>query len=370
MADLTGTAMAAIVLVHGGFVDGSGWEDVYRILKKDGYQVSIVQNPTVVARRRRGGHEARRRRAEGAGDPRRPLLRRRGDHRGRQRSEGRGARLHRGVRAGQGRVGGLADQGPAARRAGAADPAAAGRLPLARQGEVRRLVRRPTWPRTRPRSWPTRRCRGASTRSTGAVSTPAWKSKPSWYLVATDDRMIPPAAQRFMSKRAGATTVESAGQPRGLRVAAAGGGRHHQAGGAGRRPIVQALAGVLALACLFAPAAAGEVTARGLRRGGAPAPRELPEQPVGRRGARRQLPLAARHAFGGAATRAEPAPLRRADRRLGRGHGPEESPVDETGVEVLQGYAQLRFDQRLLVAGRPPAAGVRLRAPHRPALGT
>ena len=37
----------AIVLVHGGFVDGSGWEDVYEILKKDGYIVSIVQNPTM-----------------------------------------------------------------------------------------------------------------------------------------------------------------------------------------------------------------------------------------------------------------------------------------------------------------------------------
>ena len=36
----------AIVLVHGGFVDGSGWEGVYQILKKDGYRVSIVQNPT------------------------------------------------------------------------------------------------------------------------------------------------------------------------------------------------------------------------------------------------------------------------------------------------------------------------------------
>jgi len=35
-----------IVLVHGGFVDGSGWEDVYRILKKDGYGVSVVQDPT------------------------------------------------------------------------------------------------------------------------------------------------------------------------------------------------------------------------------------------------------------------------------------------------------------------------------------
>src|SRR6266513_2724591 len=36
-----------IVLVHGGFVDGSGWEEVYKILKNDGYQVSIVQNPTI-----------------------------------------------------------------------------------------------------------------------------------------------------------------------------------------------------------------------------------------------------------------------------------------------------------------------------------
>ncbi len=45
----------------------------------------------------------------------------------------------------------------------------------------------------------------------GAISEPAWKTKPSWYLVATDDKMIPPAAQRFMSKRAGSTVVEVAG---------------------------------------------------------------------------------------------------------------------------------------------------------------
>ena len=45
----------------------------------------------------------------------------------------------------------------------------------------------------------------------GAVSQPAWKSKPSWYLVATDDKMIPPPAQRAMSKRAGATVVEVPG---------------------------------------------------------------------------------------------------------------------------------------------------------------
>src|SRR4029079_16887078 len=45
----------------------------------------------------------------------------------------------------------------------------------------------------------------------GAITQPAWRSKPSWYLVATNDRMIPPDAQRAMSKRAGSTVVEVEG---------------------------------------------------------------------------------------------------------------------------------------------------------------
>ena len=45
----------------------------------------------------------------------------------------------------------------------------------------------------------------------GTITEPAWKRKPSWYLVSTDDRMIPPAAQRLMSKRIGATVVEHSG---------------------------------------------------------------------------------------------------------------------------------------------------------------
>jgi pimeloyl-ACP methyl ester carboxylesterase len=44
----------------------------------------------------------------------------------------------------------------------------------------------------------------------GAATEPAWRTKPSWYLVATDDRMIPPPAQRAMSERLGATTAEVA----------------------------------------------------------------------------------------------------------------------------------------------------------------
>jgi pimeloyl-ACP methyl ester carboxylesterase len=45
----------------------------------------------------------------------------------------------------------------------------------------------------------------------GTISKPAWKTKPSWYMVTTDDKMIPPPAQRFMSQRAGATVIEVAG---------------------------------------------------------------------------------------------------------------------------------------------------------------
>ena len=66
----------------------------------------------------------------------------------------------------------------------------------------------------------------------GKVTAPAWKTKPSWYLVATDDKMIPPAAQRQMAKRAGATIVEAPGshaiyvsQPRCCRQSHRTGGR-------------------------------------------------------------------------------------------------------------------------------------------------
>jgi len=45
----------------------------------------------------------------------------------------------------------------------------------------------------------------------GAVTEPAWRSKPSWYLIRTEDRMIPPLAQRMMAERAGASTTEVPG---------------------------------------------------------------------------------------------------------------------------------------------------------------
>ncbi len=47
MAEISGMKTRNVVLVHGGFVDGSGWEGVYQILRKEGYTVRIVQNPTL-----------------------------------------------------------------------------------------------------------------------------------------------------------------------------------------------------------------------------------------------------------------------------------------------------------------------------------
>ena len=60
---------------------------------------------------------------------------------------------------------------------------------------------------------------------TGAVRVRAWKKKPSWYLVASEDRMIPPEAQRAMARRAGSTVVEVRGSHARVRVAAGGGCR-------------------------------------------------------------------------------------------------------------------------------------------------
>ena len=64
----------------------------------------------------------------------------------------------------------------------------------------------------------------------GKVTAPAWKVRPSWYLVATDDRMIPPPAQRQMAERAGATTVEVPGS-HAVYVSNPDAVRHHRASG-------------------------------------------------------------------------------------------------------------------------------------------
>ena len=199
-----------VVLVHGGFVDGAGWEGVYGLLRKDGYSVSIVQNPTISL----AGDVAATRLILAAQNQ--PVI-----------------------------LVGHSYGGVVITEAGT-DSRVAGLVYIAAfapdKGEsVDALIKNPPPGAPVPPILPPqdgflfldKAKFGASFAADvdanraafmadsqvpwgvaalgGTISVPAWKSKPSWYLVATEDRMIPPAAQRFMSKRAGSTVVEEQG---------------------------------------------------------------------------------------------------------------------------------------------------------------
>ncbi|HEX3640986.1 MAG TPA: alpha/beta hydrolase [Ktedonobacteraceae bacterium] len=210
MAGTSRSTDITIVLVHGGFVDGSGWEGAYQLLKKDGYRVAIVQNPTLsladdVAATKRIIH---------AQDT--PVL-----------------------------LVGHSYGGAVITEAGN-DPQVAGLVYIAafapdRDESVATLIQdpppgAPVPPILPPQDgylfldkakFPAAFAADVEEEKAafmadsqvpwgvgalqGTISEPAWKTKPSWYLVATDDKMIPPRAQRFMSKRAGSTVIEVAG---------------------------------------------------------------------------------------------------------------------------------------------------------------
>jgi pimeloyl-ACP methyl ester carboxylesterase len=199
-----------VVLVHGGFVDGSGWESVYKILRKEGYAVSIVQNPTISLA-----------------------------------DDVAATKLIIDAQNGPVILVGHSYGGVVITEAGN-DPKVVGLIYIAafapdRGESVSTLIKDPPPGAPVPPILPPRDGylfldnakfqesfaadvdaeRAAFMADSqvpwgvgalsGSISEPAWKSKPSWYLVATDDKMIPPPAQRFMSERAGATVVEVAG---------------------------------------------------------------------------------------------------------------------------------------------------------------
>jgi pimeloyl-ACP methyl ester carboxylesterase len=205
-----GAPVKSIVLVHGGFVDGSGWMDVYKILKKDGYNVTIVQNPTNSL----ADDVAVTRRAIAAADGKVILV----GH-----SYGGVVISEAGTDA---KVAGLVyiaafapDKGESVGSLianpvpGAPVPPIlppkdgylfldSARFAASFAADVRPDVARFMADSQVP--W------GVEALS-GAVTAPAWKVKPSWYLVASEDHMIPPAAQRMMAARAGAHVSEAAG---------------------------------------------------------------------------------------------------------------------------------------------------------------
>src|SRR6266516_2584302 len=204
------STIKTIVLVHGGFVDGSGWEEVYKILKKNGYTVSVVQNPTLSL-------------ADDVAVTKRVLA----------------------THSGPVILVGHSYGGAVITEAGN-DPKVAGLVYIAAfaldDGEsVSSLIKDPPPGAPAPPILPpqdgflfldkakfaasfaadvdTERAAFIANSQvpwgvealSGTISQAAWRTKPSWYLVVTDDKMIPPPAQHFMSKRAGSTIVEVAG---------------------------------------------------------------------------------------------------------------------------------------------------------------
>jgi pimeloyl-ACP methyl ester carboxylesterase len=210
MSETPDSAAKNVVLVHGGFVDGSGWEGVYSALRKDGFAVSVVQNPTISL----ADDVAVTRRVLAAQDG--PVI-----------------------------LVGHSYGGAVITEAGN-DPKVVGLVYIAafapdRGESVATLIKDPPPGAPVPPILPPtdgyllldKQKFAASFAAdvdpelaafmadaqvpwglealSGTISEPAWRSKPSWYLVTTDDRMIPPPAQRAMSSRAGATVVEVAG---------------------------------------------------------------------------------------------------------------------------------------------------------------
>jgi pimeloyl-ACP methyl ester carboxylesterase len=199
-----------ITLVHGGFVDGSGWEGVYRLLKQEGFNVSVVQNPTLslyddvaVTRRVLDQQDG-------------PTILVGHSYGGAVISE---AGTHENV-AGLAYITAFApDQGESVSTL-IADPPPGAPVPpiLPPQDGFLFLDREKFADSFAADVEPAQAAFMADAQVPwavealgGAVTDPAWRSKPSWYLVATDDRMIPPPAQRAMAERAGATTSEAPG---------------------------------------------------------------------------------------------------------------------------------------------------------------
>jgi pimeloyl-ACP methyl ester carboxylesterase len=199
-----------IVLVHGGFVDGSGWQGVYGALRRLGYNVTVTQHPTMSL-------------ADDVRVVRQVLA----------------------VQDGPAVLVGHSYGGAVITEAGT-DPKVAALVYIAAGGgdageSVATLIANPAPGAPVPPILPPRdgfllldRDKFAASFAApvdpevaafmadaqlpwgvaalqGAITQPAWKTKPSWYLVARDDRMIPPPAQRAMAGRAGATVVESGG---------------------------------------------------------------------------------------------------------------------------------------------------------------
>ena len=203
------TSPVTVVLVHGGFVDGAGWEGVYNLLTNDGLKVSIVQNPTTSLADDVAATRLAIAQAQG------PVVLVGHSYGGVVVSEAgtnpnvKGLVYIAAFAPDKGEsVESLIKNPPPGRRS--ADPAAADGYLFLDRAKFRASFAADVSEAKAAFMADSQVPWGVAALA-GAVTEPAWKSKPSWYLVATEDKMIPPSAQRQMATRAGATVAEAAG---------------------------------------------------------------------------------------------------------------------------------------------------------------
>jgi pimeloyl-ACP methyl ester carboxylesterase len=206
----TGSRVDNIVLVHGGFVDGSGWQAVYSLLKQDGYNVSIVQNPTLSLE---GDAKATRQIIDAQDGP---VVLVGHSYGGAVITEA-GNDVNVAVLV---YIAAFApDNGESVNTLIADPPPGAPVPPILPPKDGFLFLDREKFAPSFAGDLPEEEAAFMADSQVpwgvealgGSITEAAWRTKPSWYLVATEDRMIPPPAQRAMSERAGSTVVETPG---------------------------------------------------------------------------------------------------------------------------------------------------------------
>jgi pimeloyl-ACP methyl ester carboxylesterase len=202
-------ASESIVLVHGGFVDGSGWQGVYSLLSEDGYSVSVVQNPTLSLE---GDVAATKRVIDAQSEP--VVL---VGH-----SYGGAVITEAGNDPNVAALVYIAafapDKGESVNTLIAGFPKDAPGPPILPPQDGFLFLDREKFHDSFAADVDAELAAFMADSQVpwgvdaleGTISEAAWGNKPSWYLIATEDRMIPPPAQREMSGRAGATVEEAA----------------------------------------------------------------------------------------------------------------------------------------------------------------
>ena len=201
------SAAANVVLVHGAFVDGSGWRPVYDLLTQDGYHVAVVQNPTLSLQ----GDAAATRLIVDAQDG--PVVLVGHSYGGAVITE---AGTHSNVAALVYISAFAPDKDESVNAVISGFPADTPQMPglPPRDGFIFQDPAKfhasfgADLPADRAAFMVDSQVPWGMDAAAGTVTDPAWRTKPSWYMVATEDREIPPAAQRIMSQRAGSTVVE------------------------------------------------------------------------------------------------------------------------------------------------------------------